>query len=124
MYPCLPEPIAEREAQAVCGSVYPPMTSMAATRPTDVQLAAVWKVPAQRSVVGPASTVLAPLHRDRNRSLAGLPPDLDNGVWPHSELPAGPALGVMKIKPLVRATFSGVSEGIRTPDTQDHNLVL
>ena len=85
MYPCLPEPIAEREAQAVCGSVYPPMTSMAATRPTDVQLAAVWKVPAQRSVVGPASTVLAPLHRDRNRSLAGLPPDLDNGVWPHSE---------------------------------------
>ena len=30
----------------------------------------------------------------------------------------------MTINPLVRTAFSGVSEGTRTPDTQDHNLVL
>ena len=124
MYPCLPEPIAEREAQAVCGSVYPPMTSMAATRPTDVQLAAVWKVPAQRSVVGPASTVLAPLHRDRNRSSAGLLPDRHDSVCPTQSLPVGLTPRVMTIKPLVRATLTGVGEGTRTPGPQDHNLVL
>ena len=50
--------------------------------------------------------------------------DLDNSVWPHSKAPAGPAPGVMTINPLVRTAFSGVSEGTRTPDTQDHNLVL
>jgi len=28
-----------------------------------------------------------------------------------------------RVKPLVSAAFTGVSEGIRTPDTQDHNYV-
>jgi hypothetical protein len=28
------------------------------------------------------------------------------------------------MKPLVSTAFDGVSEGTRTPDTQDHNLVL
>jgi hypothetical protein len=34
-----------------------------------------------------------------------------------------PAVPRRTVKPLVSAAFDGVSEGIRTPDTQDHNNV-
>ena len=66
----------------------------------------------------------APLHRGRYRSLPGLPTDLDDSGLPHSAPPAGPTREARGVKPLMRAAFSGVSEGTRTPDTQDHNLVL
>ena len=37
------------------------------------------------------------------------------------EPPVGSGRTPQEVKPLVSAAFDGVSEGTRTPDTQDHN---
>ena len=96
------------------------MTSMAATWLTVSSLLSFGSA-AQCRVVGPASKVLP--HSTVSVTAAW---GAFHGIWitavcPTPRLPAGPAPGVMMVKPLVRTAFGGVSGGTRTPDTQDHN---
>ena len=98
---------------------------MAGADPMGVRLAG------QRSCsVGPSArpaqicpTRFAPPGRGRYRSPAGLPPEADNSALPHSEPPGGPGFQDARDKTAGQCGFDGVSEGTRTPDTQDHNNV-
>ena len=109
------------EAQAACGSVYPPVTSMAAA--SWLLASALWLLESARAAQGPrpASTVLphsavAVTAAWRAFHRIGM-----TAFCPTQSLPTGLASRGHDGKPLVSATFNRVSDGIRTHDIQDHN---
>ena len=75
-----------------------------------------WDVrPASTDLPHPAVAVTAAQRASHRRPIAAF--------CPTQRLPGVRLPGTRRVKPLVSAAFDGVSEGIRTPDTQDHNNV-